>query len=89
MKSAGYEIREIDPFAEKQSFTLNARKTSPHANRIRLMWHQMRNTAITNFPTSKDLPTDIEEYLKRGSRYIMQMMQIILYLLKDIELLKN
>ena len=65
MKSAGYDIRENDPFAEKLTFTLDSRETSPHAIRIRLMWNQMRETVIANFPASKELPTDVNAYLKK------------------------
>ncbi len=64
MKSAGYDIRETDPFKEKLPNILNARETSPYANRIKLMWYKMRETVITNFPPSKVLPTDIDAYLK-------------------------
>lgn len=64
MKSAGYEVRENDTFAEKLSFILSTREASPYANRIRLMWHLMHETVIANFPASKKLPTDIEVYLK-------------------------
>jgi hypothetical protein len=65
MKSAGYDIREIDPFAEKlPENILDKRETSPYVNRIRLMWHKMRPLVITNFPKTKELPTDIDAYLQ-------------------------
>jgi hypothetical protein len=64
MKSAGYDVRENDPFAEKLTFILDTRETSPYANRIRLMWYQMRETVIENFPASKKIPNDINAYLK-------------------------
>lgn len=65
MKSTGYDIRENDPFTEKLIFTLDTRETSPYANRIRLMWYQMRETVIANFPASRELPSDINAYLKK------------------------
>lgn len=64
MKSSGYDVRETDPFEEKLPNILNARETSPYANRIKIMWHNMRETVIANFPSSKELPTDIDAYLK-------------------------
>ena len=64
MKSAGYDVREKDPFADKLTFTLDSREPSPYANRIRLMWYEMHETVIANFPTSKELPSDINAYLK-------------------------
>nr|WP_321485593.1 Fic family protein [uncultured Draconibacterium sp.] len=65
MKSAGYTIREEDPFAEKlPENIIGIRETSPYVSRIKLMWHQMRGAVIENFPESKALPTDIESYMK-------------------------
>lgn len=64
MKSAGYDVRELDPFDEQLSISLSTRHASPYANRIRLMWHNMRDTVVNNFPTPKELPSDIEAYLK-------------------------
>lgn len=63
MKSAGYDVREDDPFQKKLSVTLSSRETSPYANRIKLMWHSMRQNVIDNFP--KGLPTDKKLYLKQ------------------------
>ena len=65
MKSAGYEVREEDPFSEKlPEHVLGIRETSPYASRIKLMWHQMRGVVIENFPSPKVLPGDIESYMK-------------------------
>jgi hypothetical protein len=64
MKSAGYDVRESYPFKEKSPIILNSRETSPYANRIKLLWHEMREKVIANFPASKELPTDIDAYLK-------------------------
>lgn len=41
MKSAGYVIRENDPFDEQLAINLSTRDASPYTNRIRLMWHKM------------------------------------------------
>jgi hypothetical protein len=65
MKSAGYEVRESDPFTEKLALTLSTRDPSPYANRIRLMWYQMRQAVIENFPASKKLPSSTNAYLKK------------------------
>ena len=65
MKSAGYDIREFDPFAEKlPENILGKRETSPYVNRIRLMWHNMRPLVIANFPKTRKLPSDIVAYLR-------------------------
>ena len=65
MKSAGYDVREIDPFEEKTSISLSTRERSPYVNRIRLMWFEMRKTVIAVFPKSKGIPIDKSNYLKQ------------------------
>ena len=65
MKSAGYDVREIDPFKEKTSISLSTRERSPYVNRIRLMWFEMRKTVIAVFPKSTGIPIDKSDYLKQ------------------------
>lgn len=64
MKSAGYDIRELDPFGHKTPVKLPARETSPYANRIRLMWTEMRKTVIQNFPNAPGIPKEYKKYMK-------------------------
>ncbi len=63
-KQADYDIREEDPFEHKLDIRLSARERSPYANRIRLMWVQMRETIIANFPPPPGLPANPDSYLK-------------------------
>lgn len=63
-KEADYDIREEDPFETKLNLQLSARERSPHANRLRLMWLQMREVVKANFPTAPGIPTDYEAYLQ-------------------------
>ncbi len=65
MKSAGYDVRETDPFTEKKPFLYDSRQVSPYATRIRLMWNNMRETVIKNFPDSPGLPADKKQYLEK------------------------
>lgn len=65
MKAAGHEIRQQDPFENRIEFNLPRREVSPYAGRIRLMWQQMREPIIVNFPNAPGRPNDIEAYLKR------------------------
>lgn len=65
MDSAGYKVREVDPFTEKLANALPLRERSPYAGRIRLMWEAMRGPIIERFPKAPGLPTDVEAYLKR------------------------
>lgn len=67
MQTAGYDARESDPFETISIIKLSPREVSPYVNRIRLLWHQMREIVIESFPKSKGLPSnaqEIEEYMK-------------------------
>lgn len=64
MRSAGYEVRENDPFETQIPAALAAREQSPYVNRIRLMWQAMRGEIIERFPVAPGLPKDIKAYLK-------------------------
>lgn len=64
MQKAGYDVREVDPFDGKPSVELSIRAKSPYANRIRLMWYEMREKVISNIPEAPGLPKDHKKYLK-------------------------
>ncbi len=64
MKQAGYDIREEDPFQNKITINLPQRERSPFVNRIRLMWQQMREIIIQDFPAAPGIEKDHEGYLK-------------------------
>lgn len=58
MGSAGYNVRESDPFETMVPTILMSRGASPWVNRLHLMWHQMRDDVIDRFPTLPGLPVD-------------------------------
>jgi len=64
MKLAGFDVRESDPFAESVSIKIDSRDRSPYANRIRLMWHEMRKEVIDLFPQEPGITEDISACLK-------------------------
>jgi hypothetical protein len=64
MQTADYDIREKDPFDETINLILPAREQSPYVNRIRLMWQQMREPILKQFPLPPGRPSDIAAYLK-------------------------
>ena len=64
MKSAGYDVRESDPFDRPIPFTIGERERSPHVVRARVGWHTMRETVISAFPKAPGLPQDKNKYLK-------------------------
>ena len=64
MWTAGYDIRESDPF-ETSILSVPAEPAqSPYVSRIHLMWQQMREVIIDAFPAASDRPVDIEAYLE-------------------------
>lgn len=65
MRAAGYEVREINPFNTKPGLILSSRERSPYVNRIRLMWADMREAVISNFPKAPRLPNDIKAYMAK------------------------
>lgn len=65
MRSADYNVRELDPFTYKSPIVFAQREISPYVNRLRLMWDEMRNEIIKIFPPSPGIPKDKAAYLKQ------------------------
>ena len=65
MKLAGYDVRETDPFGDKTQISLNSRESSPDVYRIKIMWSQMRQTIIDNFPKTNGMAENVDGYLKK------------------------
>lgn len=65
MRTAGYNIRESNPFERQSPVALPARVRSPYVHRIGLMWQQMREPIIERFPKEPNLPKDTRTYLKQ------------------------
>jgi len=63
MRSADYDARELDPFSKQSPAIIDVRQGSPSANRVKLMWYQMRQYVIEQFPAPPDIPGDIDKYL--------------------------
>ncbi len=64
MRAADYDVRESDPFETKLPVTLSGRERSPYVNRIRLLWHAMREPVIERFPEAPGIPEDIKTYMQ-------------------------
>ena len=64
MESAGYTIRETDPFEYQSTVMLAGREASPHANRLRLMWDAMRQPVLDAFPAPPGLPDTRDAWLR-------------------------
>lgn len=65
MTSAGYTIRETDPFVDKPILILAKRELSPYVNRIRLMWETMREPVLEHFPKAPKTALNPQAYMKQ------------------------
>jgi hypothetical protein len=64
MRSAGYDVRESDPFKSPAPFSHPPRALSPYVIRMRLSWQQMRDVIAKRFPKAPGIPKDVGSYLK-------------------------
>jgi fido (protein-threonine AMPylation protein) len=64
MKSAGYDVRETDPFAPEQTFGVLPIVTAPIVARMQAMWESMRGVVVETFPKAPGLPRSRTEYLR-------------------------
>ncbi len=62
MKDFGYTIVEENPFVDLPPDSI-ARPISPYVGRLRLMWQNMRQQVIDNFPELPHHVTDADKYL--------------------------
>jgi hypothetical protein len=56
MKSAGYEVRERNPFEGGQTFGALRPAAAPIVERLNMLWEATRNTVIRTFPTAVRMP---------------------------------
>lgn len=64
MRAAGYDMRETDPFEQQSTLSFSRREQSPFVNRIRLMWQDMREVVIANFPAPPTQTVDKAAYMQ-------------------------
>ncbi len=64
MQSAGYRIAEINPFIDRPDYQFQVREISPYVNRIKMMWHQMREPVLRLFPKEPGIKVNAKKYLK-------------------------
>lgn len=65
MQSAGYDIREINPFKTDSPIALPAKDILPAVNRLKLLWYEMRTVVIKHFPQAPGIPADHDSYMQR------------------------
>src|ERR1700722_12204423 len=64
MKSAGYDVRETDPFAPQLVLAALPTTAPPIVGRVRAMWESMRGRVLKIFPEPPGIPQDREKYLQ-------------------------
>jgi fido (protein-threonine AMPylation protein) len=64
MKSAGYDVRETDPFARERIFSVLPAVTAPIVGRMQALWESMRGVVVETFPKAPGLPRNGREYLR-------------------------
>lgn len=64
MKDFGYNISEENPFDDTLSQTVIA-PVSPYVGRLRLMWQNMRQQVIDNFPQLPHPVADVDRYISQ------------------------
>ncbi len=63
MKSAGYDVRESDPFEPAKAFGALEGTQEPIAMRLQSLWETFREPVIEAFPKAPALPQDPSAYL--------------------------
>jgi len=64
MKSAGYDVRESNPFEAGQIVGTLRRAAAPIVGRVEMLWESMRGIVVETFPKAPGLPKDKEAYLR-------------------------
>jgi hypothetical protein len=62
MRTAGYDVRESDPFVAVPAAAVAA--ASPIVGRVRTMWESMRQTVLAVFPPPPGLPADRSGFMR-------------------------
>lgn len=64
MKSAGYDVRESDPFEAGRIFGIVRPAVAPIVRRLQMLWESMRGAVIERFLRAPGLPKDKQAYLR-------------------------
>lgn len=64
MKSASYDVREVNPFQAKQSFGRLDVATAPIVTRLQALWKLCRDQVLKDFPDAPGPPKSRKSYLR-------------------------
>jgi hypothetical protein len=65
MRSAGYDVREADPFADAGTVTPLQTPAAPIAGRLQALWHSSRGPILRAFSDTPKPRLDAKTYLRR------------------------
>lgn len=64
MKSAGYDVREVDPFVAQSHVSPSISGASPIAAQLKAIWESQRDTVLDVFPRPPGLPREKAAYMQ-------------------------
>ena len=65
MRAAGFDVRELNPFAARPRVQPVGRAASPLVQRLRLLWDAMRDRVLDGFPEPPGRAADVDAVLAR------------------------
>jgi hypothetical protein len=65
MKAAHFDCREENPFNTASRIIFGRTERSPYVNRIRLLWHEMREPILQFFPKPICMPSNVDQFLEQ------------------------
>ncbi len=72
MQLAEYDVRESDPFENAAPILLSQRSESPCVSRIKILWHEMREVILRNFPPPPLQSLNVTAYLSNVDEKYVQ-----------------
>jgi len=71
MTAGGFDVRESNPFERPPRILSGSRQESPYAQRLRLLWGEMRDAVVTRFPSPSHSQPGAEALLEDiEARYV-------------------
>ncbi|MDP2787541.1 MAG: Fic family protein [Pseudomonadota bacterium] len=64
MTAGGFDVRESNPFERPPRILGGSCQESPYAQRLRLLWSEMRDAVVTRFPSPSPIQPDAEALLE-------------------------
>ncbi len=79
MRTAGYGVRENDPFEDAATVVFSSRERSPYVGRLRLQWARMRPMVLEHFlpapasPVAATYPQQVDDVYRADAYYSLSI----------------